>query len=150
MAHILGNEKTERHRFVRHYLEMVGAMVAGMVVFGALVRLLCTVSGHEGLLEHPGASAPIMTTNMTVGMALWMRHRGHGWAATGEMAAAMYLPLVVLLVPFWVGLLPGGALLAATHLLMLPAMFVVMLRRSDEYTHDHAAAVRGLPLARIS
>jgi len=128
----------ERRLLLRHFLEMVAAMIAGMVVLGAAVSLFCSLSGHSNLLEHPGASAPIMVTNMSVGMAVWMRHRGHSWAATGEMVMAMYAPLAVLLVPFWAGALPGGALLGISHVLMLPAMVVAMLHRRAEYTqHDH-------------
>ena len=149
MAHILSTQQIERRRFVRHFLEMVAAMVGGMVIFGGLVSLFCSLTGHRDLFEHAGASAPIMATNMTVGMSLWMRHRGHGWAATGEMAAAMYAPLVVLLVPFWLGVLPGSALLGAMHVLMLPAMGLAMLHRRDEYTHDHHEVGPVQPLAQV-
>src|SRR5450631_3458681 len=100
MAYIPADH-SERRRFVRHFLEMVAAMFAGMAVLGGLVSLFCVVTGHQGLLDHAGASAPIMATNMTVGMAVWMRHRGHGWVPVGEMASAMYAPLAVLLIPFW-------------------------------------------------
>ena len=149
MARILSTEQIERRRFVRHFLEMVAAMVGGMVVFGGLVSLFCALTGHQDLFEHAGASAPIMATNMTVGMSLWMRHRGHDWAAVGEMAAAMYVPLVVLLVPFWVGVLPGGALLGGMHALMLPAMWIAMLHRRDEYTHRHREVSPVPPLAHV-
>lgn len=88
-----------------------------------------------------------MATNMTVGMTVGMKHRGHGWAATGEMAAAMYLPLLVLLVPFWTGLISDGAFLGATHVLMLPAMFVTMLHRRAEYVQDHHSEPAERPLA---
>lgn len=133
-AAVMSPAKQGRRGFGRHYLEMCAAMFAGMVVFGAAVRLFCSLTGHEGLLEHPGASAPIMATNMTAGMVLWMKYRGHGWIPIAEMAAAMYVPLVVLLVPFWVGVLPGGALLGAMHVLMLPAMWLAMAHRRDEYS----------------
>jgi hypothetical protein len=43
----------------------------------------------------------------------------------------------VLLGPFWAGVLSGGALLAAMHVLMLPAMVIAMLRRRDEYAQEH-------------
>ena len=128
---------TGQRHFRRHYLEMCAAMLAGMVVFGAAVRWFCSLTGHESLLEHPGASAPIMATNMAAGMVLWMKYRGDGWAPIAEMSAAMYAPLVVLLVPFWLGVLPGGTLLGMTHLLMLPAMWLAMAHRRHEYDHDH-------------
>ena len=137
MTAVMVSTSIRKRRFRRHFIEMCVAMLAGMVVFGAAVRAFCALTGHEDLLEHPGASAPIMATNMTVGMVLWMKYRGHGWAPIAEMSAAMYAPLVVLLVPFWTGVLPGGALLGLMHVLMLPAMWLVMAHRREEYEHDH-------------
>lgn len=139
MPHIPGADRSERRRFVRHYIEMVAAMFVGMAVLGGLVSLFCALTNHQDLLEHAGVSAPIMATNMTVGMSVWMRHRGHGWMPIAEMAAAMYVPLVLLIVPFWVGVLPGGALLGGMHVLMFPAMWLAMSHRPTEYVHAHHA-----------
>ncbi|HET9303866.1 MAG TPA: hypothetical protein VFO20_13905 [Propionibacteriaceae bacterium] len=130
-----------RH-FVRHYIEMVIAMIVGMVALGAAVSMIFAVLGHSSLLHFAGLRAFLMTTYMTVGMSLWMRYRGHSWARVGEMAAAMFAPLIVLIVPFWTGLLSAGTLLVATHVLMLPAMFVVMLMRRSEYSQDHRQHAR--------
>jgi hypothetical protein len=139
MARIPGADRAERRRFVRHFIEMVAAMFVGMAVLGGLVSAFCAVTGHEDLLEHAGVSAPIMATNMAIGMTAWMRYRGHGWKPIAEMAAAMYVPLAMLIVPFWLGVLPGGTLLAAMHVLMFPAMWFVMTRRPSEYVHAHHA-----------
>jgi len=49
----------------------------------------------------------------------------------------MYVPFLVLLAPFWTGLVSAGVLLGGGHLLMLPAMLGVMLYRRDEYSQDH-------------
>jgi hypothetical protein len=131
-------QRSERRNLVRHFLEMVLAMVVGMVVLGMVVRMICAALGQpEFFLDHPGLRAPLMTVNMTVAMALWMRHRGHGWAAIGEMSAAMFVPLAVLIGPYLAGVLSGDVLLAAMHLLMVPAMIIAMLHRRDEYAHDH-------------
>ena len=141
MVILPGADRSERHCFVRHYFEMVAAMIVGMMVVGGAVRFFCVLTGHEGVFDHAGASALIMATNMVIGMSVWMRYRHHSWAAIADMAGAMYVPLAVLIVPFWLGVLPGGALLGLMHVLMLPAMWLVMLRRPDEYVHDHRASV---------
>jgi hypothetical protein len=143
-----GADRSERYRFVRHFLEMVAAMIVGMMVVGGAVRLFCVLTGHEGVFDHAGASALIMATNMIIGMSVWMRYRDHSWAAIADMAAAMYVPLAVLIVPFWLGVLSGGALIGLMHVLMLPAMWLVMLLRPDEYVHDHHAP-RG-PVAHVN
>src|SRR5438105_5405442 len=120
--------RAERHQLAWHFFEMLLAMLAGMAVLGALVQVICAALGHSGfLVDHVGLRAPLMAMNMTVGMAVWMRIRGHGWAAIGEMSAAMFIPLAVLIGPFWAGALSAGALLGAMHVLMLPAMGVAML-----------------------
>jgi hypothetical protein len=58
------------------------------------------------------------------------------------MTAAMYAPFLILLVPWWAGLLPGEAVLLGGHVLMLPAMVLAMLHRRGEYTGDHAHVPR--------
>ena len=114
--------------FARHYLEMVVAMFVGMAVLGPLENLV-----WPALDDRVDVHAMVMATNMAIGMGAWMRFRGHWWPAIAEMSAAMYLPFVVLLVPFWAGLLGEHALMTWGHLLMLPAMAAVLLLRPDEY-----------------
>jgi hypothetical protein len=123
--------------FVRHYLEMVLAMVVGMVVLAPLWSWLSGLLGVGAVFDRPDISALVMATDMTLAMSAWMRYRGHGWAPVAEMAAAMYLPFVVLLVPLWTGAVSGHTLMIAGHALMLPAMAVAMLLRLGEYTHAH-------------
>ena len=137
MAHIVVSTRQEWHRFVRHFMEMVAAMIVGMILLGGLVNVFCALSDHRSLLEHPGTSAPIMATNMAIAMVAWMKHRGHAWPTTIEMAAAMYAPLVLFTVPYAMGAISGGAFLALTHILMLPAMWIAMLHRRQEYVGDH-------------
>ena len=73
-------------------------------------------------------------------MTVWMLYRGHGRARILEMAAAMYVPYLVLLVPFWLGVLPGSQVLMGGHLLMLPAMAVAMLVHRAEYSRPCLSA----------
>jgi hypothetical protein len=125
-------------RFLWHYVEMIIAMVVGMLVLGA------ARAGVLGLLDvefsstrHPEAAALVMAFDMSVGMVVWMRYRGHAWAPTLEMVAAMFAP-VVLLAPFTLaGLMSGHALMMVMHVAMLPLMLAVMLRRRAEYSQGH-------------
>lgn len=130
-------QDTSWRHFGRHYLEMVAAMLVGMVVLGPVWGLALSLLGLSDLRHYSELVAVVMATNMTIGMSVWMRHRGHGWTSIGEMAVAMYLPFVVLFAPYWAGLISGRAMLFAGHVLMLPFMFVVMLRRRDEYARNH-------------
>jgi hypothetical protein len=138
--------RRERHNLVRHFVEMVLAMIVGMAVLGAVVQVICAGLGHSGFfLPYPGLRAPLMAMNMTIGMAVWMRHRGHGWAPIAEMSAAMFVPVAVLIGPFWAGALSGDTLLGAMHVLMLPAMVIAMRHRRDEYARDHHRHVPTFP-----
>lgn len=116
-------------RFTLHFLEMVVAMLVGMIVLGPVWSF-----AWPGLSDVMTAQVLVMATNMSLGMALWMKIRRHGWASIAEMSAAMYLPFLVLLPFYWTGVLPGMALMAAGHVLMLPAMLIAMLRRRHEYS----------------
>jgi hypothetical protein len=116
--------------FVRHYLEMVVAMLVGMFTLGPLDGLV-----WPALTARPDVGVMVMATNMSIGMAAWMRFRGHSWRGIAEMSASMYAPFVALLVPFWTGAVGAGALMTWGHLAMLPAMALAMLLRPAEYAH---------------
>lgn len=126
-----------RH-FFRHAAEMVVAMVVGM-------ELLAPAWAWLG--DRPDVGAFAAATDMTVAMTVWMLYRGHGRARIVEMAAAMYLPYLVLLVPFWLGHLPGENVLMGGHVLMLPAMAFAMLAHRDEYSRHHTGNAH--PLVRV-
>jgi hypothetical protein len=114
-------------RFVGHYVEMVAAMIIGMVALDPL--------WPSEWMVRADVSALVMATNMTVAMALWMRIRRHSWPRTLEMCAVMYLPFVALLVPYWLGVLSGMGLMIAGHVIMFPLMLVAMLWRRADYWH---------------
>ena len=126
-------------RFIRHYLEMVVAMFAGMLVLGVPAGLVLEAFGVTDLHgDAPAASLFLMAVTMTVPMVAWMRYRGHGWAPCNEMAASMFLPTFAVIGLLWSGALTDfGALMMLEHLVMLPSMLVAMLLRREEYSHAH-------------
>lgn len=132
-----------RH-FFRHLGEMVLAMVVGMMGLGALERGILAAAGTSA--SHVRDTAPevvalVMAFNMSAGMAVWMRHRGHAGARIAEMTGAMFVPGLAAIALFWGGLIESGAILALEHVAMLPAMIAVMLVHRGEYSrpvHQHA------------
>lgn len=120
-----------------HFLEMVVAMFVGMAVFGLAARLALTLLGHVDLLDRLEVRVVVMLLSMGTGMTLWMYYRRHPPAGILEMNAAMLLSFAVLLVPFWVGALPESAVMTVGHILMLPAMALVLLHRRTEYANSH-------------
>jgi hypothetical protein len=124
---------SRRWHFLRHYLEMVVAMFVGMGVLGGAVRGILALAGSEFPDQNPELTSLEMALTMSIGMVLWMRYRGHGWTSTLEMAGVMFVPLIVLFPLLWLGVISGDSLLAVEHMAMLPLMYLVMLRRRDEY-----------------
>jgi hypothetical protein len=132
-----------RH-FFRHFVEMFIAMMIGMMALGMVDRGVLAAAGTS--VRHVRDSAPevfalVMALNMTIGMTVWMRHRGHSWAMCAEMAAAMFVPAIPAIALFRTGVVDGsgagGVLMGA----MVPAMLAVMLLRRTEYSqpvHKHA------------
>ena len=114
--------------FLLHFVEMIVAMFVGMLVLGPLWTLV-----WPDLPTWPAAHAMVMATDMSIGMAAWMRVRGHSLRGIAEMCAAMYVPFLALLVPYGLGMITGEVLMAGGHALMLPAMALAMLRQRHEY-----------------
>jgi flagellar biosynthetic protein FliP len=119
---------------LRHYLEMVVAMFVGMGVFGGLFAGAVAVLGLDVELSTTAAALK-MAVDMALGMVVWMRVRGHGWAGTLEMAGAMLAVPLALLPLVGAGVLDGDGFMMVEHVVMFPVMYLVMVRRHHEYGH---------------
>lgn len=130
-------------RFLRHLFEMLVVMMLGMCVLGGafgVLHLLLFGSGYaEAWRDHVVLAAFAMAFNMTVPMVLWMRYRGHTWERGGEMAAAMNLPVLPLLVLYALDAIAARGVLGLQMMLMVPAMLAAMLYRKEEYSAPHTA-----------
>lgn len=126
--------RTKSHlRFALHYLEMILAMSVGMFALAPVWSWLA-----PGIDDRPDVAAMVMATNMSIGMAVWMGIRRHSRPRIAEMCAAMYVPFLVMLPPYWLGAVDGEAVMMVGHVLMFPAMLAVMIwRRGDYYHHRH-------------
>ena len=131
-------------RFLRHLLEMIAVMMLGMCVLGAAWGAFHEVvfgnAFADAWRDYVVLAAFAMAFNMTVPMVLWMRYRGHSWERGGEMAAAMNLPLLPLLVLYSLDVIPAQAVLGLQMVLMIPAMVPAMLYRKEEYSAPHQRA----------
>ena len=137
--------KTRTATFIRHYVEMVVVMFAGMLVLGlpGEAALHAFGSGSSELRETAPATVFLgMAFTMTVPMVAWMRYRGHSWQPTLEMAASMVIPTLIAIALLGAGLASFATLMGLEHVAMLLGMLLAMLLRRDEYTghhHDHEA-----------
>ena len=143
MSRFIPNSSTNTARiarFARHYLEMVIAMFAGMLVLGlpAAGALELVASSLSELEETaPAVYLLAMGIAMTVPMVAWMRYRGHGWRPASEMAGAMVVPTVAVIVLLAAGISDFGAAMMIEHVAMFPAMLAVMLARWDAFSAPH-------------
>jgi hypothetical protein len=132
--------------FIRHYIEMVVVMFAGMIVLGlpGEAALKAIGSGTSELRHDAPAIVFLgMMATMTIPMVVWMRYRGHRWRPTLEMAASMIIPTLIAIALLAAGVLSFEALMGVEHVAMLLGMLAAMLFRVDEYTSHvhHARAV---------
>ena len=138
-----GSQSRPTLRFVRHFLEMLVVMMVGMCVlggaFGELHVLVFGTGFAAAWRDHVVLAAFAMAFNMTAPMVIWMRYRGHRWERGGEMAAAMNLPVLPLLILYGAGVLPARAVLGLQMMLMVPTMLGAMLYRKEEYGAPHTA-----------
>jgi hypothetical protein len=129
--------------FIRHYLEMVAAMVLGMVVLGVPAETGLQAIGTSVSALQDDAPAVLllgMAVIMTVPMVGWMAYRGHGRRPNAEMAASMFIPTFGVIALMGSGMVTDFmTLMSLEHVVMLPSMLVAMLLRVDEYT-CHAGA----------
>ena len=135
------NITPQNRRFIRHYLEMVIAMFAGMIVLGIPGEAALRAVGYgssELQADAPAVALLAMATIMTVPMVAWMRRMGHGRQPCNEMAASMYLPTFLVIALMGAGAVDFTGAMGLEHVLMLPAMLVAMLLRREEYSCDHS------------
>ena len=137
-----GAMKPATRSFVRHYVEMVVAMILGMAVLGVPAGWALGAVGSswsELNTDAPSLMLLGMALTMTLPMVGWMRYRGHGRRANAEMSAAMLAPTAAVIAVLLAGVVEDlGVLLIVEHVVMLLAMLGVMLLRPAEYTHNHA------------
>jgi hypothetical protein len=127
-----------RH-FVRHYVEMIVAMLLGMALLGvpAIMALEALgMSSSELRNDAPALMLLGMAVTMTVPMVGWMSYRGNGWRANTEMSASMFVPTFAVIALLWGGLVEDlDALLVIEHVVMPVSMLGAMLLRAAEYAH---------------
>jgi hypothetical protein len=126
--------------FTRHLLEMVVAMMAGMVLLGVALAVLGEPPAYANLLLRYA----LMGAFMSAPMVGWMRYyRGHAWSDGLEMTAAMLAPMFALVLPVELGVagrVPGlseDSLMMLSHVAMIGGMVLLMLYRRDRYVHGH-------------
>jgi hypothetical protein len=132
VATAFGGHGHKHGGFVRHLLEMTLAMVAGMMVSGAVFLSAVGMTADQALRRHAVLFVVVQAFGMTVAMVAWMRHRGHAWRSCSEMGAAMVAPAIPLILLRLVGTI-SGPICGAYCALGVVAMVLVMVHRRSDY-----------------
>ncbi|MFD7072821.1 hypothetical protein ACFV9G_01315 [Nocardioides sp. NPDC059952] len=134
--------RSPRLTFALHYLQMIIAMLVGMMVLYPLWMLATASQPADAWPHRTDVESLVMATTMVIPMAAWMRFRGHAWRPVVEMSAAMYAGFVVLFPFLWLGAIDADGLMLLGHVLMLLLMLAAMLARPGEYSGGHAHHAR--------
>ena len=120
--------RSQAGHFALHYVGMCIPMCVGFTVLDAAYLWLAGLAGHDDpFRELPVLSVVVVGFNMTAPMVWFMLWRGMPSRAVAEMAAAMGLWAVILLLLGEAGVLPEQNLALLEHGLMMPVMLVPML-----------------------
>ncbi|MEU6743625.1 DJ-1/PfpI family protein [Streptosporangium sandarakinum] len=123
-------------RLIWHYVELTIALSAGMMLLAPVwSAVLPKVSRVD-------VAVLVMAADMAAGVAAWMLVRRHRRPYVAEMILAVVAPFLVLLVPFWFGVVPGTVVMNAGHAAMFVLMALVMVRRRREHEHVRRFRVR--------
>ncbi|MGZ4314657.1 MAG: hypothetical protein ACXVRS_02365 [Gaiellaceae bacterium] len=118
--------------FLRHLIEMAVAMMVGMIVSAAVFLGVVGMTAAEAMRQHAVLFVALQAFGMTVAMVAWMRYRGHAWRGSAEMAAAMVVPAVPLVVLRLLGVI-SGPICGVYCLMTFAAMIGLMLYRRSDY-----------------
>ena len=120
--------------FWRHFLEMLAAMVVGMIATGAIfVSVVGLKTWDEVTTQYPTQALLAMAAGMTVPMVAWMLYRGMGWRNSSEMAAAMVLPVIPFLCLVWFDI-TKSAQCGGYCALTVVSLLALMRYRQSEYS----------------
>ena len=118
--------------FLRHLVEMGLAMMVGMMVSAAVFLSAVGMTADQAMRQHAVLFVVLQAFGMTVAMVAWMRHRGHTWRSSSEMAAAMVIPAVLFICLRLLGVI-SGPICGVYCFVTVAAMVVVMLYRRSDY-----------------
>jgi uncharacterized membrane protein YhaH (DUF805 family) len=135
-GHRIINSVLNTGRFILHFLEMLLAMMAGMVVLYLLDVLTPDTASYSAAFEYGTILFDFaMAVFMTVPMVAWMIVRGHDRRHVKDMVFGMNVPVAAIIVLRLLGAESGLPwLVDASHPAMFLGMLMAMLYRRDHYT----------------
>ena len=106
--------------------------MVGMMVSAAVFLTAVGMTADQAMRQHALLFVILQAFGMTVAMVAWMRHRGHTWRSSSEMAAAMVIP-AVLFICLRLSTYISRPICGVYCLATVAAMVIVMLYRRSDY-----------------
>jgi hypothetical protein len=129
-AHV---SRGQHDAFWPHFLQMLAAMMIGMIVAGAIfLSVVGLKTWGEVTIQYPSQALLAMAAGMTIPMVGWMAYRGMGWRHSAEMAVAMVLPVLPFLCLVWLDV-TKSALCGPYCMVTVAAMLGLMSYRRAHY-----------------
>ena len=126
-------------RFGLHFVEMCAVMCIGGGILIALFFGAAAFLGFSGLRQQvPELSAFVIAVILAGTMVAWMRFRRLEWRPTLEMAGSSIAAGGLLIVGYWIDIVPESTLVPGVCGLACVAMVAVMLFRVPLYSSSHA------------
>ena len=120
--------------FWRHFVQMLGAMMVGMLATAAIfLSVVGAKTWDEVTTGYPTQALLAMAAGMTIPMVVWMTYRGMACRDSLEMAAAMVLPVLPFLLLVWFDV-TDSAQCGPYCVVTIAAMLAVMYHRRDHYS----------------
>jgi hypothetical protein len=123
--------------FWRHFWQMLGVMVVGMVASAAVFLTIVGMTFDQATQRHPIVSLLVIAAGMSVPMLAWMLYRGMGWRNSSEMATAMAVPVIPFLCLVWFDV-TKSAQCGGYCMITIAAMLGLMHYRRDRYSMEMA------------
>jgi len=123
--------------FWRHFWQMLGVMVVGMVASAAVFLTIVRMTFDQATRLHPIVSLLVIAAGMTVPMLAWMLYRGMGWRNSSEMAAVMAVPVIPFLCLVWFDI-TKSAQCGGYCLITIAAMLGLMRFRREQDSMEMA------------
>lgn len=124
-------------------LELLAVAAASMFLVDPVLAAALNALGWSALIFHPAGAAVAMTVDICIGTAVWMLARNRstrsiiGFIVAVAVAFALPLPL------FWSGALSGTAAVLLGHVLVIPAVVLLVAFLPGDLGTGRGRVVRG-------
>jgi hypothetical protein len=123
--------------FLWHFVQMVLAMEAGMMIYHMFIWPLLAGTSYAALTKaYPLFGYWMMAVSMALGMLALMLYHRSTWRYCGEMTIAMLAPVAALTVLVLCSLIPIQLLYGLGDPVMILAMAAYMLYCPHEHAHS--------------